>query len=222
MTHPADNFPQIAGSAYSTLDTLRNSYDLGYKVGMGIEGDIVECGIAAGANFAMMIKGCLKAEGHTLRKFWGYDSFEGIQRAGRMDTEQAGIGSITHDVNVPDEDLLVSTGITVHPLEQVVKNLNDWTGEANWKLVKGWVQNTVPFDYPEKISILRLDMDVYAPTIFVLRELYDNISTGGFIIIDDWALAGVRTAVMEFWVERGLKPEVMLIPNSTPVYWVKE
>lgn len=221
MTHPADNFPQIAGQAYSTLDTLRNSYDLGYKVGMGIEGDIVECGIAAGANFAMMIKGCIQAEGHTLRKFWGYDSFEGIQRAGRMDTEQAGIGEITHDVNVPDEELLVSTGITVHPMEQVVRNLNDWTGEANWKLVKGWVQNTVPFDYPEKISILRLDMDVYAPTIFVLRELYDNISTGGFIIIDDWALAGVRTAVMEFWVERGLKPEVMLIPNSTPVYWVK-
>jgi len=138
-----------------------------------------------------------------------------------MDTEQAGIGSITHDVNVPDEELLVSTGITVHPLEQVVKNLNDWTGEANWKLVKGWVQNTVPFDYPEKISILRLDMDVYAPTIFVLRELYDNISTGGFIIIDDWALAGVRTAVMEFWTERGLKPEIKAVPNSTPIYWIK-
>lgn len=41
MTHPADHFPQIAGSAYSTLDTLHNSYDLGYKVGMGVEGDIV-------------------------------------------------------------------------------------------------------------------------------------------------------------------------------------
>jgi O-methyltransferase len=65
-------------------------------------------------------------------------------------------------------------------------------------------------------------MDVYDPTMFALRQLYDKVSKGGYIIIDDWALAGVRTAVMEFWTERGLKPEIKQVPNSTPIYWIKE
>jgi O-methyltransferase len=220
---PHELYPHIAGVAYSTRETLQNSFDLGFSVGaLGIEGDIVECGIAAGANFAMMIHGCLKAENYTNRRFWGYDSFEGIQLAGSKDTEQAGIGEITHDVNVPESELLKSSGITVHSKESVTHNLVKWfSPHTNWKLVKGWVQNTIPYEAPDSISILRLDMDVYDPTMFALRQLYDKVSKGGYIIIDDWALAGVRTAVMEFWTERGLKPEIKAVPNSTPIYWIK-
>lgn len=222
INHPADQYKAIAGSAYSTLDTLRSSYDIGFRAGMELSGDIVECGIAAGSNFAMMMLGCLKAEGNTFRKFWGYDSFEGIQLAGKKDTEQAGIGAITHNTDVEPSELLVSSGVTVHPAMQVISNLNGWgLGTANYKLVKGWVQNTVPFDKPEKIAVLRLDMDVYDPTIFVLNELYDRIEKGGYIIIDDWALDGVKTAVQEFWEARGLRPKIQTVPNSTPVYWVK-
>ena len=79
------------------------------------------------------------------------------------------------------------------------------------------MQNTVPFDKPDKIAVLRLDMDVYDPTIFVLNELYDRIEKGGYIIIDDWALDGVKTAVQEFWEARGLRPKIQTVPNSTPV-----
>lgn len=221
---PHELYPNIAGSAYSTVETLNNSYDLGYQVGAYmVEGDIVECGIAAGANFAMMMKGCIKAEGHTKRMFWGYDSFQGIQLAGKKDKEQAGIGAITHDVNVPESELLKSSGITVHEQPSVMANIERWFPEGlpNYRLVKGWVQNTIPIEAPEKISILRLDMDVYSPTIFALRALYDRISVGGYIIIDDWALEGVRTACIEFWEEIGIKPVMKDVVNSTPKYWVK-
>ena len=62
-----------------------------------------------------------------------------------------------------------------------------------------------------KIAILRLDMDIYDPTIFVLRMLYDRISQGG-----------VRVAVKEFCKEKGIVPHLKTIENSTPVYWLKE
>lgn len=117
---------------------------------------------------------------------------------------------------------MVSSGITVHSLEEVTANLTKFgLMTQNVKLIKGWVQNTVPFNKPDKIAVLRLDMDIYDPTIFVLRELYDRISIGGVIIIDDWALTGVRRAVEEFWQEIGIQPEIMTIKNSTPIWWVK-
>lgn len=225
MNHPISHHPNISAVCYSTMETQANSMDIGFNVEkFGIEGDVVECGVAAGGNFAFMIIGALAINPNTNRTFWGYDSFQGIQLAGPNDTEQAGIGAITHDVNVPAEDLLVSSGITVHSEEEVRNNLIKWGlwDKVRIKLVSGWVQHSMEDQTPDKIAILRLDMDIYEPTAYVLRKLYDRISKGGIVIIDDWALAGVRMAVMEFWEEIGITPEIRTIENSTPIWWVKE
>ena len=216
---------EVSSVCYSTYETQLNSFWAGCRIEANhINGDVVECGIGAGGNFAFMIKGCLSANPNTNRTFWGYDSFQGIQLAGKNDTEQAGIGAITHDVNVPVEDLLVSSGITVHPEDEVRGNLVKWGlwDKARIKLVSGWVQNSMEDQTPDKIAILRLDMDIYEPTAYVLRKLYDRISKGGIVIIDDWALSGVRKAVEEFWEEIGITPEIRTIENSTPIWWVKE
>ena len=215
----------ISSVCYSTIETQNVSVAVGANAELSlIEGDIVECGLRAGGNFAFMILECLKICPTTNRTFWGYDSFEGIQLAGPNDTEQAGIGAITHDVNVPAEDLLVSSGITAHPEDEVRNNLLKWGlwDKARIKLVSGWVQHSMEDQTPDKIAILRLDMDIYEPTAYVLRKLYDRISKGGIVIIDDWALAGVRMAVMEFWDGIGITPEIRTIENSTPIWWVKE
>jgi O-methyltransferase len=209
----------IRSVCYSTTQTQTNSIQLAMEVEKrSIEGDIVECGIAAGGNFALMMIGA------PTRTFWGYDSFEGIQLAGSKDTEQAGIGAITHDTNVPSDQLLKSSGITAHSKQEVINNLTKWGlwDKVKTELVEGWVQKSMENNHPEKIAILRLDMDIYDPTKYVLSLLYDKISKGGYIIIDDWALTGVRLAVEEFWKERGIDPKILTIENSTPIYWVKE
>jgi len=216
----------ISNALYSTKETQRNSYDLGrYVVENNIEGDIIECGVAMAGNFATMILGAISVEGGRNRKFWGFDSFEGIQLAGKKDTQQAGIGDITHNTDVPYESLLVSSGITSHSKQQVINNLRSWNlyDGINIELVEGWVQNTLEPNLPciEKISILRLDMDVYHPTKFTLDLLWDKISVGGVVIIDDWALDGVRIACYEFFEEKGITPEIHTITNSTPTYFFK-
>jgi len=216
----------ISQSLYSTRETQYNSYTLGrYVVENNIEGDIIECGVASAGNFASMMLGAISFEGGRNRKFWGFDSFEGIQLAGSKDTQQAGIGAITHDTNVPYESLLVSSGITSHSEENVMNNLKTWGlwDNLNIELVKGWVQNTIApnLDRIEKISILRLDMDIYHPTKYTLDLLWDKISVGGVIIIDDWALDGVRIACEEFFAEKGISPKIETIPNSTPTYFFK-
>jgi hypothetical protein len=215
----------IAGSLYSTKETQVNSYEMGkYVVQNNIEGDIIECGVAMAGNFASMILGAVSIPEGKNRKFWGFDSFQGIQLAGKKDTQQAGIGDITHNTDVPYEDLLVSSGITSHSKQQVLNNINKW-GLSNYEieLVEGWVQNSIPQvnDRINKISILRLDMDVYHPTKFTLDLWWDKISNGGVIIIDDWALDGVRVACYEFFEEKGISPTINTVPNSTPTYFFK-
>jgi hypothetical protein len=178
-----------------------------------------------GGNFASMILGVTSIPTGEKRKFWGFDSFQGIQLAGKKDTQQAGIGNITHNTDVSYEELLVSSGITSHSRQQVENNLNIWgLNRFNIELVEGWVQNTIPLvnDRINKISILRLDMDVYHPTKFTLDIWWDKISEGGVIIIDDWALDGVRTACNEFFEEKGINPEIHTIENSTPTYFFKK
>lgn len=213
---------QISGHLYSTLETQQNSFDMGkYVVDNKIEGDIIECGIASGANFATMMLG---ASEDLSRTFWGFDSFEGIQLAGKKDTLQAGIGAITHDVNVPDSELLISSGITSHSKESVLINFKNWgVDNFNIKLVEGWVQNTIDtvIDEIKSISILRLDMDIYNPTKYTLEKLYPLITKGGVIIIDDWELDGVRIAVEEYLKENKIKVKMLSIPNSTPKYFFK-
>lgn len=213
---------QISGHLYSTLETQQNSFDMGkYVVDNKIEGDIIECGIASGANFATMMLG---ASEDLSRTFWGFDSFEGIQLAGKKDTLQAGIGAITHDVNVPDSELLISSGITLHSKESVLINFKNWgVDNFNIKLVEGWVQNTIDtvIDEIKSISILRLDMDIYNPTKYTLEKLYPLITKGGVIIIDDWELDGVRIAVEEYLKENKIKAKMLSIPNSTPKYFFK-
>jgi hypothetical protein len=174
-----------------------------------------------------MMCGILGVEPTTNRTFYGFDSFVGIQLAGKKDTVQAGIGEITHDVNVPDADLLVSSGVTVHSKVNLESSLNLWGLNQRCKieLVEGWVQNTITQEVANaigKIAILRLDMDVYSPTMHTLEMLYDNVSVGGAIIIDDWGLVGVQRAVQEFWTMRNIQPEIIHVDNSDPIYWFKQ
>jgi O-methyltransferase len=209
----------LIGFAYSTVETLEHSFDMGkYVVDNNIKGDIVELGIAQGGNLTAMLRGA------TGRKGWGFDSFEGIQLAGKKDTQQAGIGAITHDVNVSEEELLKSSGITVHGRKEVEEKLNKWGVLDRVTLVEGWVQKTLPTTVKDikEIAVLRLDMDIYEPTKVSLNALYDKVSKGGVIIIDDWNLTGCVVAVQEFIAERKLKVEIKNVKNSNPVFWIKE
>ncbi len=45
----------------------------------------------------------------------------------------------------------------------------------------------------DRLSILRLDGDMYASTMDALEALYDRVSPGGYVIVDDYgAVAGLR------------------------------
>lgn len=209
---------------YSTWQQIELSYQCAkYAIDNKIEGDFVECGVACGNNLAAM---CL-AGGFGI----GYDSFEGIPWAGENDTEQPGIGRKTVQLNWKDGipvknyinggfvDDSISSGVTVHDIEDVKKNFERW-GLSNYSLVKGWFQNTLPLKPDFPISVLRLDGDLYESTLVCLKYLYPWLSKGGILIIDDWQLEGCQKAFNDYFLDV-IENKPKLILDNGVTYWQK-
>lgn len=177
---------------YSTQTVFDKTYELTKQV--NVEGDIVECGLGAGSNFAQMIKACLDKK--ETRNYWGFDSFDGIPYGIDKDILQPGQGYIQPEM----AGKLVSTGVSAHSLEDVTANLKRWEVlNDNVHLVKGWFQDTVHLNTIDKIAVLRLDGDLYESTKVCLEHLYKKVVKGGLVIIDDWTLSGCNLACKEFF-----------------------
>lgn len=138
-----------------------------------LEGDVVECGVWKGG----MSAGMAYLLGPT-RKYYLFDSFEGLPKPTEMDGEYAvewqesGDDELTHSNCTADEAdadaIMRRTGV-------------------DYQLVKGWFQDTVPnFEGIEKIAVLRLDGDWYDSTMIALEKFVPLVVPGGVIILDDY------------------------------------
>jgi hypothetical protein len=194
--------------AYSTRETIENTKAFTDAVlDAKIPGCLVECGVAAGAQLGAM-QTQLLARGET-RWMYGFDSFEGIPIASVEDDQQPGIpGPKPFIVYSDKRELLKSSGITVHGLEQVQARIKRWFPRA-WDtivLVKGWFQDTLPmyvsvFKRLGGIALLRLDGDLYESTKVSLEHLFPLLNAGGILIVDDWELTGCRRACEEYFAD---------------------
>lgn len=190
--------------AYATEMGCKHTYLCAKRVS-NLPGVIVECGVANGAQVGIMAK----ALNNPSRAFHLFDSFEGIPMAGPKDADQPGIGAFQHDPNVPEEDRLVSSGVSVASVEKVRANLSAWGSPGTFQYHKGWFQHTLPalMDFPP-IALLRLDGDLYESTMVCLEHLYPKVVPGGIIIIDDYGLIGCRKAVHEYMDAHGIEADM--------------
>lgn len=210
--------------ALSTTDGLRHGYLCGqHIVRAGLTGPVVECGVAAGSQAAMMARGIMSLGG--ANELHLYDSFEGIPLAGPKDADQPGIGAITHDVNAPLCERLRSSGVSAYGMDVVRRNHAAWGINLRTTYVAGWFQDTVPKCDLTDIAILRLDGDLYESTMVCLEHLYDRVAVGGLIIIDDIDLPGCRLACEEFFEARCLTYLIQMVEVGGGYHigtWVKQ
>lgn len=184
---------QIAKFAYSNEATLHFSYEAAVKCA-SLPGCYVECGVGAGAQIAAM------ALADTGKMIYAFDSFKGIPLGCEHDIEQPGIGKPTHDQKASQEERLVSSGITVHSIDNVIGNLDKLGIGGKVEFIPGWFQNTVPL-FTQPIALLRLDGDLYESTKVCLEHLMPLVVPGGYVIIDDYALAGCKKACDEHGIK---------------------
>ena len=70
--------------------------------------------------------------------------------------------------------------------------------------------------------MLRLDGDYYESTIQTLEALYERVSVGGFVIVDDYLhLEACRQAVNDFRTAFSIDDEIVEVDWNS-VYWRRQ
>jgi hypothetical protein len=170
-----------------------------------IPGDVVECGVWRGGSMKAVALTLLDL-GDTDRELHLFDTFEGMPPPGANDARTTEVGA------VPAERLLAESDKTsliwaVAGMDVVRQTMAE-TGYPSDRvhLHPGLVEDTTPDQAPETISLLRLDTDWYASTRHELEHLYDRLSPGGVLILDDYGgWDGARKATDE-WLDRTGEP----------------
>ena len=156
-----------------TEDRLNALYNVGLYCS-NLEGDFVELGCHCGGT-SFLLSSVVKSPCvmHT------FDSFEGLPE---LTEEDGGIHS---------------RGQLKSDYDAVRNYLPDKV-----KLYKGWVEDTLINIKDKPLSLIYIDMDLYAPTKFAINTLWNQLVKGGYMIFDDYlweATPGVTKAVDEFF-----------------------
>jgi hypothetical protein len=178
---------------------LEATYDCAKKVLVDkIPGDLVECGVAQGGS-ALLIALVNRDVGGGSRRIWLFDSFEGLPEPTKKDYEGGRTGS--HIRPLPKGSCLG----TIEDVSRLLFVENGF-GPDGVRLVKGWFQETLPIEGAKigPIALLRLDGDWYESTLVCLNHLFDSVTEGGFVILDDYFTCfGCKKATDEFLSARG-------------------
>ena len=168
-----------------------------YIAGRQIAGDIVECGVWRGGS-AMVIARTLSLAGDTGRTIHLFDTFAGMTAPGPQDRLYD--GTTAHTLLDRDQRRTADGYWCVADEHDVRSNLARCDYPADQvRLVVGDVIDTIPREAPALIALLRLDTDWYESTQHELAHLYERVSPGGVVIIDDYGhWLGSRRAVDEF------------------------
>jgi hypothetical protein len=157
-----------------------------------IQGAFVECGVYRGGCGGVMA--ALAGRSPRPRRTWLFDSFEGLPEPTAEDASMR----------------LATPGRYAAPEDDVRRLLFEELrlDPGAISIEKGWFDATLPAAAPRigPIAVLRLDADLYASTRCCFENLYEQVSPGGFVIVDDYnGWPGCRKAVDEYLAARGVR-----------------
>ncbi|MFF7011596.1 TylF/MycF/NovP-related O-methyltransferase [Streptomyces fimicarius] len=165
-----------------------------------IPGDIVECGVWRGGSMQACARTLLSV-GETERDLYLFDTYEGMTPPTAEDLRRDG-RSAQELLDAQGKDRPIWAVASLEDVKAGFENIPYPKERVHY--VQGRVEDTVPAQAPEQISILRLDTDWYASTKHELDHLYGRLVSGGVLLIDDYGYwQGSRQAVDEFLDKTG-------------------
>lgn len=145
------------------------------QMAMGVKGDFVECGVGRGfLSSAIMRRLNWKS---TVRKFYLLDTFTGLDPRYSSKEEFATSGGASKNFVYEDN------------LTEARENFSEW---PNTKIIVGPVPETLAQIDTKSIAYLHLDMNCRPPEVAALNYLWDRITPGAPILLDDYAYHGYR------------------------------
>ena len=175
----------------------------------GIEGDLIETGVWRGGA-AIFMKAVLNELIIPDKTLWLADSFQGLPEP----KKKYAIDKLS---NLHKQRILKVSKEEVKGNFRVYDLVDDQV-----KFIEGWFDETLPKAPIQKLSLLRLDGDLYESTIIALESLYPKLAIGGFVIIDDFnAFQFCKKAVLDYRLSNDIN-ENMIEINRKAIFWRKE
>jgi hypothetical protein len=183
-------------------------------VSNNVPGDFIETGVWRGGA-TIFIRATLKALGVDDRTVWVADSFEGLPEPDAEKFPLEAEAHRSHGLNSVYNNFAVA-------LEEVQTNFRAYRMlDDKVKFLKGWFKDTLPRAPIRSLAILRLDGDYYESTMDALTNLYDKLSTGGYVIVDDYgedSWTYCQKAVDDYRRDHGIC-EPMIRVDKRCFYW---
>ncbi|NJL90247.1 MAG: macrocin-O-methyltransferase [Coleofasciculaceae cyanobacterium SM2_1_6] len=200
-------------------------YEFFQKV-VNLPGDIVELGVHRGGSlmsWANFLE--IRNMGDRQRQVIGFDYFRSYQES---DSEDSQLNSVNAENN--------HTGAEISEFEAQLRDAIDIFDSDRFipykpriVLVKGDIQETVPKYLQEnpslRISLLHIDVDLYAPASIGLRHLWQRVVPGGVVLIDGYGNSpweGESRAVDEFFADQKVRINRLDWCSSPGGYILKE
>jgi O-methyltransferase len=171
-----------------------------------VPGDIVETGVWRGGAM-IFARAVLEAYGDTERLVWCADSFQGLPPP-----DASSYPADTGDGHYRIPFLAVTA-------DEVRANFARYgLLDARVRFLEGWFRDTLPGAPIARISVLRLDGDMYESTIQALDALYPKLSPGGYVIVDDYGWQPCGQAVEDFRRQNDITDTIVKVDESCS-YW---
>ena len=164
-----------------------------------LEGVIVECGVWKGGMTCGAAKFC--NDNKIARQFYAFDSYEGFPEPTDKD-----IIAFTNEPALELENWgMKRAPVKLETLDCLFECMNLLNIQKEMIVpVKGWFKDTVT-GFAKQIVILRLDGDWYESTKVCIENLYDNVVSGGVVILDDYGYwKGCKEATDDFLRSRNI------------------
>jgi hypothetical protein len=193
-------------------------YEL-YKMVQDVPGSIVECGVYQGNSlfaFAKFLE--IFHPGDRIRHVIGFDSFQGLRdfrgEDGPFYPNRSKVEGGWSAADFKD---------AFHKLLDVYHRDSFVPQAKRAFIVEGDILETVPRYVEEnpglRISLLHLDVDIFAPTLCALEHLYPRVVPGGLVVLDEYAMMewGGESTAFERYFGAGKLPRIRKFPwTSTP------
>lgn len=206
MEWPGFAFTMVGNKRLQSIKELLESI-----IKSNIPGDVAEMGVWRGGS-SIFMRGVLRSHHQLHRKSYVCDSFSGLPPS-VLREEKNRSWDLTPFLEVSDT---------------VVKRNFEMLGmsDPGVVFVKGFFSATMGplakhLPSEAKFSLLRLDGDMYESTVDVLYNLYDRLSIGGYLVMDDWFGFPSKDACTDFFLVHGIQPKIVQV-DSLSIYWRKE
>lgn len=153
---------------------------------LSVAGDFVECGVYKGFYSAVLVRYLSFAA--CRRQMYLYDTFDGLPE-GQSSARERELTNPYYEWDGTYED--VDARFAEFP---------------NVHVIKGTVPDILNERAPERIALLHLDMNAAAAETATLDHLFDRVSDGGIILMDDYGrcdLPGLFAALYHWMQNRG-------------------